>query len=307
MRVLHSILPLLSGAVFFAFSVQVSAQCSSELDAPCSTDDPARLESRKALVTELYEGLVYPHPKPVLADPSTVGHIFEQSVVKGRVTPAGKYNDFEGAVEYFYGLALTPQTRMDDIKVRSIVASGDMVAVEVDLHACQTPYEGCDPSVPVGGNNSTIRQTGFYQFNDNDKIISFDLTILNLGQFGNVSTAKERLKQIVGVCTMLTKVHYNVVTEESEFTGTCTEEFDSADDFPEGFNVAEGRPLANCIKFMRSIPFGTWDQPASNTFTCRSLHSLLTPLRPFHCMHVNADGGGKCVDHSYAEFFETEF
>jgi hypothetical protein len=65
----------------------------------------------------------------------------------------------------------------------------------------------------------------------------------------------------------------------------------------------EGSALNNCIAFMKSIPYGTWDQPASNTFTCRSLHSLLTPFRDVHCMHVSVDGGGKCVDHAYGFFF----
>ncbi|MEY4587992.1 MAG: Pithovirus sibericum, partial [Pseudomonadota bacterium] len=258
---------------------QDNRRCPPELAAPHATNSPAKHAKRKNTVTKLYNGLIYPAPKAVLEDPANAANIFEQAAIKGRVTPAGEYDDFEGAIEYFYGLALTPASRVDGIKVRSIVASDDKVAVEVDLHFCGAPYTGCDTEIADGGNNKTIRQTGFYTFNKNDKIVSFDLTILNLGKFSNVSTEEAKMQNIIGVCTMLTTAHFNVITESVAFSGTCTDKFDNVNDFPAGFPATEGSALNNCIAFMKSIPYGTWDQPASNTFTCRSLHSLLTPFR----------------------------
>lgn len=281
--------------------------CSRNPATACSTSNQLKQDKRQATVIGLYKDLIYPGPKAVLADISNASHIFEQAVVKGRVTPAGHYDDFEGAVEYFYGLALTPQSRVDDIKVRSIVASGDKVAVEIDLHFCSAPYTGCDPNIPTSANSNTLRQTGFYTFNANDKVISFDLTILNLGKSSDPKTPEERAARIIGVCTVLTTAHVNVITEQVVFGGTCTSEFDGPEDFAPGFPLVPGDPMANCVTFMNSIPYGTWDQPSSNTFTCRSLHSLLTPLRSMHCMHVNFDGGGKCVDSAYGDFFKTEF
>jgi hypothetical protein len=281
--------------------------CSPKLSVSCATQSESKLKKRKSVVETLYRGLIYPTPKTVLADPSVVSSLFEKSVIQGRVTPAGHYDDFEGAIEYFYGLALTPTSRVDAIKVRSMVASDDKVAIEVDIHFCQAPYAGCDSSIAVGGNNRTIRQTGFYTFNKSDKIISFDLTILNLGKFSDVSSAEARMQTIIGVCTALTTAHFNVITEQVVFNGTCTDQFDGSEDFPQGFPVSAGDPMKNCVAFMSSIPYGTWDQPSSNTFTCRALHSLLTPFRALHCMHVNYDGGGKCVDSDYGDFFKKEY
>ena len=233
--------------------------------------------------------------------PFALSHLVSELVERPRL------RDFEGAVEYFYGLALTPGLRADGVKMRSLVASEDKVAVEVDIHFCRQPFSGCDPNVPEGGNNHTLRQTGFFTFNANDRIISFDLTILNLGKATDLTTEQEQTETIVNVCTALTTAHYNVITEQVVFKGTCTSTFDGSEDFPASFPVVEGDALANCIAFMRSIPYGTWDQPASNTFTCRMLHSLLTPLRAMHCMHTSFDGGGKCVDKPYASFYEHEF
>jgi hypothetical protein len=282
-------------------------RCSRNPAKACSTTHKWAQEERKNAIVSLYQGLVYPSPKVVLQNPAAAGHIFEQSVVKGRVTPAGEYSDFEGAIEYFYGLALTPALRVDGIKMRSLVASDDKVSVEVDIHFCNAPFNACNPNVPEGGANHTLRQIGFYTFNSYDRVISFDLTILNLGKATDAKTAEERTDNIVGVCTVLTTAHFNVITEQVAFGGTCTSQFDGPEDFPAGFPVVPGDAMTNCIAFMNSIPYGTWDQAASNTFTCRALHSLLTPLRDMHCMHVNVDGGGKCVDHAYGDFFTNEY
>lgn len=282
-------------------------KCSRDISQPCATSSKAKQQRRMDTVVGLYEDLIYPGPKAVLSDHTNADHIFEQSVIKGRVTPAGYYSDFEGAIEYFYGLALTPQSRVDDIKVRSITASGDAVAIEVDLHFCQAPFAACDPEVPDDASNNTLRQIGFYTFNANDKVISFDLAILSLGKSSNPQSEQEKAATIMGVCTVLTTAHFNVVTEQVVYGGTCTDYFDGAEDFPEGFPVTAGDAMTNCVAYMSSIPYGTWDQPSSDTFTCRSLHSLLTPLRSMHCMHVSVDGGGKCVDSDYGDFFDKEF
>lgn len=282
-------------------------ECSRNPAVACATSSEAKQKKRKDVIKKLYQELIYPAPKAVLADPNNANDIFEHSVIRGRVTPAGEYDDFEGAVEYFYGLALTPQSRVDGIKVRSIVASDAKVAIEVDLHFCQAPYTGCDVNIPHEGNNRTIRQTGFYTFNAHNKVISFDLTILNLGKYADVYTEEEKTANIIGVCTVLTTAHFNVVTEQIAMGGTCTSDFDGAEDFAPGFPVVDGDAMTNCVAFMKSIPYGTWDQAASNTFTCRSLHSLLTPLRPIHCAHTNYTGGGKCVEHPYSDFFKNEY
>jgi hypothetical protein len=165
------------------------------------------------------------------------------------------------------------------------------------------PYTGYDQNVPTCANRNTLRQTDFYTLNAYDKVISFDLTILNLGKSSDPKTAEEKAARIIGVCAALTTAHVNVVTEQVVMGGTCTFVFDGPEYFSPGFPT-QTNPMANCVAFINSIPYGSWDQPSSNTLTCRSLHSLLTPLRSMHCMHVNYDGGGKCVDSKYGDFFD---
>ncbi len=282
--------------------------CSNDPAVSCSTKSQSSLETRKNKVAEIYKGLIYPNPKAVLADHSIVNHIFEESVVKGRVNPAGAYGDFEAAIEYFYALAYTGASMVDSVEVLSLVASGDKVAVEVDIHFCNAPYNACNPAVKVDASNTTLRQTGFYTFNANDKVISFDLTIPNLGKAHNRQTDAQRMQDIINVCAVLTTAHYNVINEQVVYQGTCPTYFDGPEDFPAGFPAVQGQPMLNCISHMMSIPYGTWDQPESNTVVCRMLHSLITPIRPeVHCPHVSYFGGGECVDKPYSHFFEAEF
>ena len=66
--------------------------------------------------------------------------------------------------------------------------------------------------------------------------------------------------------------------------------------------------LADCVDFMHSIPYGSWDRANSNTAVCRQLHTLLAPYRPdIHCPHAGKTGGMMCVDFTYESFFDTEF
>lgn len=44
---------------------------------------------------------------------------------------------------------------------------------------------------------------------------------------------------------------------------------------------------AECLDFLNSIPFGDWDRADQANVVCRSLHSLLVPVRPaVHCPHI---------------------
>jgi hypothetical protein len=212
-----------------------NGDCSIDPAVACSTKSQATLDQRKQKVAEIYNGLIYPNSKAVLADHSSVSHIFEASVVRGRVSPAGAYEDFEAAIEYFYALAYTGASMVDSVEILSSVASGDKVAVEVDIHFCNAPFNACNPAVKVDASNTTLRQTGFYTFNANDKVISFDLIIPNLGKAHNRQTDAERMQDIINTCTVLTYAHYNVINEQVVFQGTCPTYFDGPEDFPTGF------------------------------------------------------------------------
>lgn len=49
-----------------------------------------------------------------------------------------------------------------------------------------------------------LRQTGFYTFNAEDRVVSFDLAILNLGAAVNPKSDTEKDTNIQSVCQVLT-------------------------------------------------------------------------------------------------------
>jgi hypothetical protein len=226
-------------------------------------------------IEQLYEDLVSPTPTLILTGQKSVADIFDPAV-RGRVTPVGQFLHAEAVNEYFFGLATTPTSRVTRVEFHSLAASGDKVAVEVDIHFERS-----------SGGGFTLRQTGFFAFNADDRVSSFDLTILNLGAAVNPRSDAEREANIRGVCAVLT-------------TGlgpgqppTCPGTYSD---------------FSDCYTFMHSIPYGTWDRANSNTFVCRQLHTLLTPYRPaMHCPHAGKTGGGACVEFTYESFFDEEF
>ena len=229
---------------------------------------------RMGKIRELYTDLIAPSPTLILTGQKSVRHIFTADV-RGRVTPAGEFMDPEAVNEYFFGLATTPTSHVARVDLPSLVASGDKVAVEADIH-----FQRND------GSAFTLRQTGFFTFDRHDRVVSFDLTILNLGAAVNPKSAAEREATIQGVCAVLT---LGVGGQPP----TCPGEY--AD-------------FSDCLGFMHSKPYGTWDRANSDTVVCRQLHTLLTPFRPaVHCPHAGKTGGHACIEFPYESFFEKEY
>jgi hypothetical protein len=281
------------------------SSCSTDAETACKSANPEVLNFRKQQISQLYAELVYPGPIEVLKDPKNAGHLFELAGVKGRVTPLGKFTDFAGVVEYFYALAANPETHMFETTIKSLLADGDTVAVTVELAMCKNTEVDCKAMDLATKRKATITETGNFVFNRQNKIIFFDLIIPNLGAAFDKPGALNHAATIAGVCAFLTVGHVDPITQESVKGGTCTSFFDSKDDFPQGFFMLGKSPFLNCVKFMGSLEYGSYDRANSNTFTCRQVHTLLTPLRPeTHCPHVAYGGAGKCIDFTYESYYD---
>lgn len=304
-KTLQILLAFFIAAVMLPAQAQHKSNCR-DVSMPCASTSTATQERRREVVRQLYRGLIYPMPLAILGNSASVEDIFQRDHVRGRVTPLGTYAGFESAIEYFYGLSGAPGGRVENVTIRSLVASNDKVAVTVHILLCMLPGGGCDTSQPVTAASTTLVQTGFFQFNGEDRIITFDLALQNLGAALDPVSEAQRQQTIQQTCGLLT-----LAPQPSGTTGTCPATFSEPKQFPPGFPLS-GAPgpqgaFANCVALMRSIPYGSWNRANSNTFTCRQLHSLLTILRPeHHCPHTSASGGQVCVDVPYSSYF-TEF
>ncbi len=288
-----------------------TSQLDPKIVKPYSSNDPAVLEARKAVVQKLYDGLIHPNPKAVLGGTENIDDIFEHQVIQGRVVPAGAYNNFTSAMEYFYALAETPLQWIDKVTFKTLMAEGDKVALRVDLHFCKSPFTDCQPDVPNSAQGVTLTEEGFFTFNELNRIISFDLIIPNLGAAFDPpeNDKKTRDTNILQLCVALTVVNQNPLTGDAIKGGTCNSYFATPDKFPTADQSKYGtNAFINCVTFMHTIAYGSWNRANSNTFTCRQLHTLLTPYRPDeHCPHTSPDGGGTCIDFPYDDYYKTDF
>jgi len=231
-------------------------------------------------IEKLYQQLIYPIPLAIMAGEISVDDIFSPNV-KGRVSPAGSYNDFTSVQEYFYALAAS--SMITSVTMEKITATGDYVTVWVIIY-----FNGTASGTP----SYNLTQTGFYTFDDTDHVISLDLDILNLGwalDGDSATNPATRLANIERICTIL------VVNP-----GFCPPSED-----PEGYYSS----FDDCVNFMsNNITYGTWAHANSNTVICRSLHTILTAFRPaVHCPHAGKTGGMACVDKPYPTFYDEEF
>jgi hypothetical protein len=227
------------------------------------------------VVLDIYQGLLENGPTLVVTGQRDLSHIFAPNV-KGRVSPVGDFHDFEGVVEYFYGLIAAGGTKVPQVIFPYLYqAEGDRVAVRVDIMLNGTsrpPYN--------------LTETGWFKFNDQDLVEAFDLAILNIGAAIDPPVAGQATT-INRVCATLLSTPGNCVP------GTYDGSYANMND---------------CVTFLQSIPFGSWNRANSNTVTCRLLHSILTIFRPqVHCPHSGKTGGGKCVDVPYTSYYNEYF
>lgn len=269
-------------AAVVAAILGVVASLPSARRATAQAADSQQIRTQK--IQELYGSLIAPTAQAIMTGQVSVSHIFD-STVKGRVTPAGQFLQYDEVLEYFYGLAATPASYVYHVAFKSLVASGDKVAVEVDIY-----FNG--ENNPIAPRNFILTETGFFTFNEANRVVSFDLAILNLGAAVDPRSREEAELNIKGVCALLT-------LGVSGLPATCPSEFT-------GFT-----PIAkfeDCQRFMHSIDYGSWNRANSNTFVCRQLHSILTIYQPgLHCSHVSKSGGGACVDFPYESYYATDF
>lgn len=238
-----------------------------------------RDEANKETIRRLWDSLIGDTPLQIVIT-GEVPDVFAQDV-RGRVSPVGVYEDLAGTIEYVYGLggaAVIPMmNEVSEVNFIYLLADENTVSARVDLTYSDSTF----PEAPPRDYNLTM--LGFFRFNDEGTVQSYDISALNLGRtLDHPEPLREQFIQtqcgaIQIFCTGSNQVYNS--TEE-------------------------------CIGFMSSIPFGTYDQARSNSVVCRSIHLGLAYFRPdVHCPHVSPGGGEKCIElpADNALYYEYEF
>ncbi|CAI4214379.1 unnamed protein product [Parascedosporium putredinis] len=60
--------------------------------------------------------------------------------------------------------------------------------------------------------------------------------------------------------------------------------------------------IEECISVLSQKDYGRYQNAWGDNIVCRTIHIVLTQLRPeVHCPHVGPTGGGKCIQHEYPD------
>ncbi|AEO67925.1 uncharacterized protein THITE_2117103 [Thermothielavioides terrestris NRRL 8126] len=242
-------------------------------------------------ISRIYNLTVYPNNVPIIqAGGAAVPRgLFSQDVV-GRVDPVGNFTSFEDSIEYFFALAPLPtgnaaEAAITGYQITEFSSQCRDVASSVVYLYCSVWNPGqADHLKPL----PPLKQVAFWRFDKHGAVLYYDAWIPNLNSWVQTTTAA-----YVGDAA------YQAASIEQICGGTqarCT-----------GANT-QWNSTAECVAALSAKPYGTYDEAWGDNIVCRSIHLVLTQVRPdVHCPHVGPTGGGKCVDIAYPEnYFSDE-
>ena len=245
-----------------------------------------RCQILKQKVQTIYDYIIYPRNLAVIQNNSVLDDVFGVNST-ARITPLGDFEDREGVIEYFYGIASTTASFVSSFNFRLLSCEGNMVWVRVDILLNQTLNSIA--AVPI----LNVTHWGRFEFDNTNTVIKTDLTFPNLGN--GTDTPDD------GVLITLAP-GFVLPRRQAEMFGVCN----LIQEFCVGDNV-QFSSVDECFGFMLAIPYGSFDRANSNTFTCRSVHTQLTPFRPqIHCPHAGPTGGNACIDFPYDNYYTVD-
>nr|AQA29300.1 hypothetical protein 7 [Fulvia fulva] len=241
-------------------------------------------------VRDIYDLTVYPNQVPIIlgGGKAVPPGLFAPDAI-GRVSPVGEFDNFEDSIEYFFALAPTPFTNpagtaFYDAQVVNFVSSCPSVASSLVYFRTGTVdmLGNLNESLPT----TTLSQVSFWHFNDKGEVDKYQSWIPNLQAWTKASSGID---------------YTNKQVQDAVAGGLC----------PVIQQRCQGKDLQfkdeqDCTKQLGAKPFGNFDEAWGDNLACRTIHVILTMVRPdIHCAHVGPTGGGKCIDIDYSvDYFD---
>lgn len=266
-----------------------SPYCIQYSDAVAYKIQQAKNDYQIAVVKSVYQSLIWPTPAFIMGaliagHPSPIS-VFIAANATGRVDPLGKFSTQDGIVEYFYGSVYTGTSRISNVTFVKVISQNNIVSIRNILHF--DIYDNLQENIIFSYN---LLQSGPITFNSNGLIQFVDLIIHNLGANSDAMTPAYSPAVIGQLCYLIMNV------------ASCNSTYD-----PLGYYT----DMNDCLNHFTNVyQWGSWDNIYfnGNTTTCRYFHTLLAIARPaVHCSHSGKTGGGVCVPHTYANYFNEFF
>lgn len=219
-------------------------------------------------ISSIYNLTVYPNQLPIFqAGGAAVPEgLFSRKVV-GRVDPVGNFTDFDESIEYFFALSPLPQANpvkaaITGYQITEFSSQCRDVAASVVYLYSSVANPGCaDHGKPL----PPLKQVAFWRFDKHGAVLKYDAWIPNLNSWvesttrTNAADPQSRaatIEQICGATQMLCR----------------------------GPNAQWGS-VEECVTTLSLKNFGSYDEAWGDNIVCRSIHVVLTQVRPDVSLH----------------------
>ncbi|EKG17648.1 hypothetical protein MPH_05097 [Macrophomina phaseolina MS6] len=243
-------------------------------------------------IQSIYNLTIFPNNAQIIAQGgSAVPPGLFDPQARGRITPLGNFTSFEDSIEYFFGLAPTPQGNaaglgLYEADLVAFTSSCPEVAASV-VYLKGGAVNNVTGGLLPGSPTTTLKQIAFWRFDDAGAVLLYDAWIPTLQLWTNVANGIQFENRTIQQGTIAQSL---CPTIQQRCVGK-DQQYQNVDD---------------CTAQLLAKEFGTFDEVWGDNIVCRMIHVILTVIRPdIHCAHVGPTGGGKCVDIDYrTDYFD---
>lgn len=144
------------------------------------------------------------------------------------------------------------------------------------------------PQRTLTANESVLHQVAFWRFDEHGAVDKYQAWVPNLQAWTRASSGID---------------YSSMQVQEGAAKGLCPVIQQRCQGKDQQYASVE-----DCAQQLGAKPFGNFDEAWGDNIACRTIHIILTMVRPdVHCPHVGPTGGGKCVDIDYStDYFDDE-
>ncbi|TVY13118.1 hypothetical protein LARI1_G009464, partial [Lachnellula arida] len=242
-------------------------------------------------VTKIYDTVIYPNNLAFLANGSSVvpSGLFNVNA-SGRVDPVGNFTGFDDSTEYFFGLSPVPSLPSYTAFTSAPIVSFTSGCASVAASVVYLDTTVVNPNATNNGDFVTVlKEVAFWHFDDDGAVLYYDAWIPNLAEWtsvaqGGLDFTNSIIQEVVIAEELCPAIQDRCVGDNQQYANTL-----------------------DCIAQLSLKKFGSFDEVWGDDITCRTIHVILTQIRPeVHCPHVGPTGGGKCVDVNYTTVYAED-
>ncbi|KAJ7061662.1 hypothetical protein C8F01DRAFT_1210252 [Mycena amicta] len=245
-------------------------------------------------VQKIYDLTVYPHNVPIITQGAdAVPHGLFNVNASGRVAPVGEFVGFQDSIEYFWGLAPIPTgVAPNGVFSKATLVEFTSGCPSVAASTVYLQVNTLNPDNSTGAYLTTLKQVAFWRFDNHGAVLKYDAWIPNLDP---VVSLMHGSGDVVDPGTGM----FTPPGEAATIASICGLQTQTCVGTNQVYNG-----MQDCVEQLGKKPFGRYDEAWGDNVVCRSVHVLLTRIRPeVHCMHVGPTGGGKCINVHYNDAY----